>query len=62
MGQDIDVARVVAALRAPGIRYRSFGNQPVRAEPDAPAPSLRQALARFAEEAAPQPAAAPPPG
>ncbi len=30
MAQDTDVARVAAALRAPGIRYRSFGNEPVR--------------------------------
>lgn len=42
MGQDTDVARVVTVLRTPGIRYRSFGNQPVRepsghSQPDSPA-------------------------
>jgi len=31
MAMDTDVARVAAALRAPGLRYRSFGNEPVRA-------------------------------
>jgi hypothetical protein len=31
MAQDSDVARVAAALKAPGLRYRSFGNEPVRA-------------------------------
>lgn len=30
MAQDSDVARVAAALKAPGIRYKSFGNDPVR--------------------------------
>src|SRR5690606_3141706 len=30
MVQDTDVARVAAALRAPIIRYRNFGNVPVR--------------------------------
>ena len=30
MAQDSDVARVAAALKAPGLRYRSFGNEPVR--------------------------------
>ncbi|MDJ0388678.1 hypothetical protein QMO56_11195 [Roseomonas sp. E05] len=30
MSQDTDIARVVAVLRTPGLRYRSFGNQPVR--------------------------------
>ncbi|SDD28220.1 hypothetical protein SAMN04487779_100667 [Belnapia rosea] len=30
MGQDSDVVRVAAALKSPGIRYRSFGNEPVR--------------------------------
>jgi hypothetical protein len=33
MGQDTDVARVAAALRAPAIRYRSFGNEAVRTPP-----------------------------
>jgi hypothetical protein len=36
MAQDTDVARVAAALRAPGIRYRSFGNEPVRTPPAGP--------------------------
>jgi len=31
MAEDTDVARVAAVLRAPSIRYRSFGNAPVRA-------------------------------
>lgn len=31
MAHDSDVARVAAALRSPGIRYRNFGNDPVRA-------------------------------
>lgn len=30
MAHDSDVARVAAALKAPGIRYRNFGNDPVR--------------------------------
>ena len=30
MAQDSDVARVTAALKAPGLRYRSFSNEPVR--------------------------------
>lgn len=36
MRQDTDVARVAAALRAPAIRYRSFGNEPVRTPAVAP--------------------------
>ena len=32
MSQDQDIARVAAALRAPGLKYRSFGNDPVRPE------------------------------
>ncbi len=35
MGRDTDVARVAAALRSPALRYRSFGNEPIRA-PRAP--------------------------
>lgn len=31
MAHDSDVARVAAALKSPGIRYRNFGNDPVRA-------------------------------
>jgi hypothetical protein len=38
MRQDTDVARVAAALRAPAIRYRSFGNEPVRTPVAAPEP------------------------
>ncbi|WP_376090931.1 hypothetical protein ACE7GA_20805 [Roseomonas sp. CCTCC AB2023176] len=30
MAQDSDVARMAAALRTPSLRYRSFGNEPVR--------------------------------
>ncbi len=30
MARDPDVARVAAALKSPGLRYRSFGNEPVR--------------------------------
>lgn len=33
MGQDSDVARVAAAMNAPGFKYRSFGNEPVRIRP-----------------------------
>ena len=33
MGQEHDVARVAAALNTPGLRYRSFGNEPVRVRP-----------------------------
>ena len=35
MGQDSDVARVAAAMNAPGFKYRSFGNEPVRIRPGA---------------------------
>jgi hypothetical protein len=52
MTQDIDVARVAAALRAPVIRYRNFGNVPVRgtfqsppAEIPVESPGLDAALA-----------------
>jgi hypothetical protein len=52
MTQDIDVARVAAALRAPVIRYRNFGNVPVRGTFQPPpteisveAPGLDSALA-----------------
>jgi hypothetical protein len=30
MSQDMDITRVAAALKAPGLRYRSFDNEPVR--------------------------------
>lgn len=32
MSQDGDIARVAAALRMPGLKYRNFGNAPVRPE------------------------------
>src|SRR5690348_3036336 len=32
MSQNDDVARVAQALKAPGLRYRSFGNEPVRSQ------------------------------
>ncbi|MFC7473306.1 hypothetical protein ACFQS7_03015 [Dankookia sp. GCM10030260] len=32
MSQDEDIVRVAAALRAPGLKYRNFGNEPVRSE------------------------------
>ena len=32
MGQEPDVARVAAAMNTPGLKYRSFGNLPVRSE------------------------------
>ncbi|MBL6454952.1 hypothetical protein JMJ55_06430 [Belnapia sp. T6] len=62
MAQDSDVARVAAALKAPGIRYRSFGNDPVRGATP-PADNAAGALPdhdRVPEDAAPpapQPAA-----
>ncbi|RVT96923.1 hypothetical protein EOD42_11005 [Rhodovarius crocodyli] len=37
MAQDSDVARVAATLNTPGLRYRSFGNEPVRVRPVPPA-------------------------
>ncbi|MCB4820844.1 hypothetical protein [Roseicella aerolata] len=30
MSQDVDITRVAAALKTPGLRYRSFDNEPVR--------------------------------
>lgn len=30
MSMDVDISRVANTLRVPGLRYRSFGNQPVR--------------------------------
>jgi len=73
MAQDIDVARVAAALRAPVIRYRNFGNVPVRgtfqppsAESVPDTPDLDAALAEAAalqreEEARATPLPAPQP-
>src|SRR3954467_8178527 len=37
MSQDDDIARVAAALRTPGLKYRNFGNEPVRQGVPAPA-------------------------
>jgi hypothetical protein len=34
MAMENDVARIRAALNTPGLKYRSFGNQPVRGEPE----------------------------
>jgi hypothetical protein len=48
--QDTDIVRVVAAFRLPGLRYRSFGNRPVRAGGVAPA--------ALSAQVAPQPAPA----
>jgi hypothetical protein len=42
MRQDTDVARMAAALRTPSLKYRSFGNDPVRTPPVAPAASGEQ--------------------
>jgi hypothetical protein len=39
MRQDTDVARMAAALRTPSLKYRSFGNEPVRNPPPAPPPA-----------------------
>jgi len=56
MAQDIDVARVAAALRAPVIRYRNFGNVPVRGTFQPPpadsAPETSDLDAALAEAAA----------
>ena len=52
MGQEPDVARVVAAMSMPGLRYRSFGNLPVRSEPrrdDIKAPSPEDVLRELRE-------------
>jgi hypothetical protein len=46
MPQDKDIARVAAALRTPGLKYRNFGNEPVR--PGAPAPAGHAAQANAA--------------
>ena len=61
MAQDPDVARVAAALKAPGIRYRNFGNTPVRRplQPVAPAADPRPEAAPAAGLAAPAPHEAP---
>ena len=44
MRQDTDVARMAAALRAPALKYRSFGNEPVRNAPEAVASTDEQAF------------------
>ena len=51
MAQDTDVARVAAALRAPAIRYKSFGNEAVRT-PAAPASPDSYSLLGAAMDAA----------
>lgn len=48
MAQDGDVARVAAALNTPGLRYRSFGNEPVRVRP-APPVVVEEVLPEVAE-------------
>ncbi|MBP0447372.1 hypothetical protein J8J14_21630 [Roseomonas sp. SSH11] len=44
MRQDTDVARMAAALRTPALKYRSFGNEPVRNAPSVEAQSDDQAF------------------
>ena len=44
MRQDTDVARMAAALRTPSLKYRSFGNEPVRHASPAPAATEEQAF------------------
>ncbi|MCX8133041.1 MAG: hypothetical protein N3D18_03645 [Roseococcus sp.] len=34
MAEEPEVARIRAALNTPGLKYRSFGNPPIRAEPE----------------------------
>ena len=67
MERDSDVARVAAALKSPGLRYRSFGNEPVRGTPSqsvdtAPNsfPLVGAAMEAAAAEAKPAPPAAEP--
>lgn len=49
MRQDMDVARMAAALRTPSLKYRSFGNEAVRTQP-APSPRAEdQALSVLGE-------------
>jgi hypothetical protein len=64
MAQDSDVARVAAALRSPGLRYRSFGNEPVRGSPPRSlddAPNSFPLLGAALEAAAAEPLAIPAP-
>jgi len=60
MANDSDVARVAAAVNAPGFRYRSFGNEAVRVappQPEAPpAPPAKRQIERFASLPEPMPA------
>ncbi|HEY8614489.1 MAG TPA: hypothetical protein VIL69_24775 [Roseomonas sp.] len=44
MRQDTDVARMAAALRTPSLKYRSFGNEPVRKAPVPKAAAEEQAF------------------
>lgn len=55
MSQDVDIGRVAAALKSPGLRYRTFGNEPVRpaslpatkAAVTIPAVEMREAVAEM---------------
>ncbi len=70
MARDSDVARVAAALRSSGFRYRSFGNEPVRGAASQSLdsssnsfPLLGAAMEAAAAERRPTPPGAkPPPG
>jgi hypothetical protein len=44
MRQDTDVARMAAALRTPSLKYRSFGNEPVRHPQPTPPPAEESAF------------------
>ena len=44
MPQNTDVARMAAALRTPSLKYRTFGNEPVRHVPPPPPPDEEQAF------------------
>ncbi len=68
MARDSDVARVAAALRSSGFRYRSFGNEPVRGVASQSLdsssnsfPLLGAALEAAAAEGRPTPPGAKPP-
>ncbi|SHK20295.1 hypothetical protein SAMN02745194_04423 [Roseomonas rosea] len=49
MRQDTDVARMAAALRTPSLKYRSFGNEPVRNPQPAPPPSETTAFSALGD-------------
>lgn len=61
MAMENDVARIRAALNTPGLKYRSFGNQPVRGEAEPPTGSGVDArpVDAYPGEVDAQPAAAP---